>query len=114
MEAYSSNLELLGMFLTLLARTGGYAGVIIILLSITILVLAIRKRAKTIAYSFAVITLVMCIYVIVGPRSPSMQLTNVILHSGRIVMTFPYILILWMLLKAKGSGKGPSQQRGGE
>ena len=110
MQPSSSDLEVFGSFLSLLARTGGYAGVIIIVLSIAILVLAIRKRAKAIAYTFAVISIVMCTYVIIGPRARSMEATKLIMHSGKIIMTFPYILIFWMLLRAKGPEKGQSQQ----
>ena len=91
----------LAVFLGLLARTGGYAGALIVALSVAITVLAFVRHANSIAYTFCVITVVMLLYIIVGPRSHATPVTAFILHAGKIVMTVPYILILWMLLRAK-------------
>jgi len=101
MNARYPDIETYLQFINLVPRTGVYAGIIIIILSLAITVLAFYKRTIVVAYIFTLISIVMITYIFAGPRATSPLALDVIMYSGKTTMTLPYFLIFWMLWKIK-------------
>jgi hypothetical protein len=79
------------------ARMGGYSTMIIFVLSVIITTLAFMKRALVVGYTFLLISVIMIAYFLLF-RSANSQLA---VHVAQLGKVLPYLLILWMLTKAK-------------
>lgn len=79
------------------ARMGGYSTLIVFILSVVITVLGFMRRATAVAWGFLLITILMAC----SMALMRLGFTLVAIHVAQIGRILPYVLLLWMLAKAK-------------
>jgi len=97
--------------LLFLSTNARYSGLIILILSAAIVALAVYRGANVLAGVFAFLLVsILALIVLSANRTPDSGLgfSVVMRHAGQVLRIFPYVVILWMLIKIDG-GKGSQQ-----
>ncbi len=88
-----------------LLSSGGYITVVAIIVSVMISLVAFRKRIMAVAYIFLGIAaiLISTIFLYRGliTCAPFWTLTQVVRHVGQLCRIAPFLVVLWIVIKAE-------------
>lgn len=91
---------------------GGYITIVAIILSVIIALLAFQKRFLALGYLFLGVASIMMLTILVcGQIVPvSAMCIHWVRHVGQLCRIVPFFVVLWMVIKAVGPGKGNKSQ----